>query len=306
MRPSLAETTVLNYLLTLEYLTNALHQSGLARFPSTAFTAAGLIADARGRFQQISDHETLHISFLKSAIGNGATAPCTYTFNLTDPQSFVKTSILLKESSVAMYIGAIPLLTNATNVALASSILAVQARHSAWASAAVVQQTPWSGGFDAQLSLNEGYSLIAPYISKCPPTNPNLGLKTYPPLSASSLVKPATTANGTTATSTTTQNLTSSAFMMSLGPIGTRSEHGRRAPNYLALLSGRSTVYVPINADNTVSVPNNLTGTVFGVVTTTTAPVSNGTAAGFGVSDENVLAGPAILQFPVYAWQRQL
>lgn len=69
---------MLNYALTLEHLENAFYQEAMAKFDQQAFLDAGLPAFARGRFEQVADHEKTHVQFLSTALGDKATQPCTY------------------------------------------------------------------------------------------------------------------------------------------------------------------------------------------------------------------------------------
>jgi hypothetical protein len=106
---------------------------------------------------------------------------------------------------------------------------------------------------------------IVGFIKTCPSTNPALPVKAFPTLTLSS-TKP-----GSKSTLKFDSNSTS--------------------PLYLALFQSIvSTTFLPIDSKKTVTLPaaGKLEGTVYGVVTT----ASNGT-----VSDDNVIAGVAILQF---------
>lgn len=67
------------------------------------------------------------------------------------------------------------------------------------------------------------------------------------------------------------------------------------AKTYMALYTGLTTLYAPIN-DMKVTLPKDIMGTVYGVVTT------NNTA----VSDDNTVAGPAILMFQFGSSVRQM
>ena len=69
---------ILNFALTLEHLENAFYNEALGRFDQGAFERAGFPAFARGRFNQIKNHETTHVQHLTDALGGNAVQPCTY------------------------------------------------------------------------------------------------------------------------------------------------------------------------------------------------------------------------------------
>jgi rubrerythrin len=74
----LLETEILNFALTLEHLENAFYTQGLQKYTQEDFVDAGLPTWARGRWNQIAQHETTHVSFLESVLGDEAVQPCTY------------------------------------------------------------------------------------------------------------------------------------------------------------------------------------------------------------------------------------
>ena len=69
---------VLNFALMLEHLENAFYNQGLGRYNQQAFENAGFPAFARGRYNQLRQHEGTHVQFLTSALGGNAVQPCTY------------------------------------------------------------------------------------------------------------------------------------------------------------------------------------------------------------------------------------
>jgi hypothetical protein len=109
--------------------------------------------------------------------------------------------------------------------------------------------------------LNEVYTLAAAFITSCPSTNPALPVKAFP-----SATFPAKTTPGATVPVTFTSNSTT--------------------PLFVAFYTGLSQEFAPIK-DGKVTIPADLKGQVYAVVT------SNGTV----VTDDNIVAGPAILGF---------
>jgi rubrerythrin len=74
----LLDIQILNFALTLEHLENAFYTQGLQKYSQEDFIGAGLPTWARGRWDQIAAHESTHVSFLESVLGDQAVKPCTY------------------------------------------------------------------------------------------------------------------------------------------------------------------------------------------------------------------------------------
>ncbi|KAG9049728.1 hypothetical protein FS837_009262 [Tulasnella sp. UAMH 9824] len=261
-RPS--DTDILQYALTLEHLENAFYREALAKFDEKDFTDAGLPDFARKRFVQISEHEKTHVDFLSTALGDIAVKPCEYSFPYDDPKSFAGLSMVLEGVGTSAYTGAAQFIENKDYLTAAASVLATEARHAAWVSAAVNKGDPWSGPFDVPLDLDQVFSLAAAFITSCPDSNPKLPVKAFPVLSFS----PATPYPGDSV------------------QLSYDSSSGKK--EYFAVFTGLTTIFVPISDDKKVTIPSDAVGTVYGVVTTSNEKVS----------DDNTVAGPVIMIFP--------
>lgn len=73
------DDTILNFALTLEHLENAFYSGALSTFTQEDFLSSGLPVWARGRFEEIAEHEKTHVEFLTAALGENATEPCNYS-----------------------------------------------------------------------------------------------------------------------------------------------------------------------------------------------------------------------------------
>jgi len=256
------DVEILNYALTLEYLEAAFYKGALAKFNAAAFKKAGYPSWVRGRFEQIAEHEAEHVTFLAGALGDAATKACEYSFPYTDPKSFVALSSVLENGGVSAYLGAAQFITTKAYLTAAGSILTTEARHQGWVNSAVAKQSAWSKAFDTPLDFDQIYSIVAPFITSCPSSNPALPAKAFPAASF--------TLSGKTLSLTFTPS--SSA----------------KGPYYLALYSGLDIAYYKISDDKKVTLPAGLQGTIFGVITT----------SGSAIDDSNTVAGPVILSFP--------
>ncbi|KAJ7582715.1 ferritin-like domain-containing protein [Mycena floridula] len=261
--PAITDTTVLQYALTLEHIENAFYAGALAKFDDSAFTNAGMSSTARPRFAQIGAHEAAHVAFLSKAIGDSATKPCTYNFPYTDPKSFAALAMLMHFTGVGVsaYTGAAQYITTPGYLTAAASVLATEARHAAWVASAINKQQPWSGALDVPLDLDQVYTLAAQFITSCPDSNPSLPVKAFPAL---------TLGTGSAGDSVAVTYNTSAV--------------NATGNSYVAFFTGLSVEYAQVQ-DMKVTIPKDLVGTVYAVLT----------SSGDAVSDNNTLAGVAVL-----------
>lgn len=258
--PAITDVEILNYALTLEYLEDAFYSGALARFDDAAFSDAGL---DRSAFVEIAAHEAQHVSFLAGALGEKATAACTYSFPYTDVKSFASLSAVIEGVGVTAYLGAAGLISNKAYLTAAGSILTTESRHAAYV-ASEIGGSPWSGPEDTPLSISEVFSIAGAFIKTCPATNP-AAPKTFPAITVTGDAKP--------------DSKISLTF---------EHEHHEGHELYVAFFHGLDTVFAPYNEESkTVKLPKDVgTGTVYAVITTQSSGA---------VSDETIVAGPAIL-----------
>jgi rubrerythrin len=271
-RAAPTDIDILQYALTLEHLENSFYSGALTQFDDAAFQAAGYQPWVRERFQQIADHEATHVAFLSGALGDAATKACNYTFPYTDPKSFAALSAVLEGVGVTAYLGAAKFITTPAYLTAAAAILTIETRHVAWVQSAVMTNAAWSGPFETPLDLDDVYSLAAPFITSCPDTNPTLPVKAFPALN-------------TTTTPAPGESVTFSFNATSAGG----------APLYAAFFSGLSTEFAPLDASLSATVPADLIGTVYVVIST------NNTV----VTDDSTVAGPTIFEFRLPETARQ-
>lgn len=259
------DVVILNYALTLEHLENAFYRDSLATYDAAAFQAAGYPAWVRQRFVEIGGHEKAHVDFLSTALGDQATAECTYNFGVTDVNSFIATSVLLEGIGESAYLGAAQNITNPAYLTAAGSILTVESRHAGWVASSVQDGDGFPAPFSTPLNFNQTYSLAAPLITSCPSTNPALPVKAFPAATVSGKV-----CGGKTITI---------------------SGEGVQSGQYAAFLTGLNVYYAQIGDNGSVQVPQEVKyGRVYIVVT-----------SGQSVSDDTTIAGPAVADIPLSA-----
>ena len=188
--PAITDADILNYALTLEHLEDTFYRQGLANFTADQFAAAGFDATFYTNLKQVSTDETTHVAFLTAALtAAGATpvAECTYNFGALTPATFVATASILEGVGVSAYLGAAADIMSAAYLTAAGSILTVESRHSSYIRASL-KESPFPSPFDVPLTLNEVYTLAAPFIVSCPASNPKLPVKVRLHLSATRFI----------------------------------------------------------------------------------------------------------------------
>ena len=134
---------------------------------------------------QIGKTEATHASLLMGALAQAGAKPvkqCEYDFSaaLGDPETLLATAGILENVGVSAYLGAAPLVQDAKILAVAGSILTIEARHQ---SAIRVFQGAEAipSAFDVPLGLRSVFSLAAPFIASCPDGS-NLVVEAFPEL----------------------------------------------------------------------------------------------------------------------------
>lgn len=279
--PTVTDADILNYALTLEHLEDTFYREGLANFTADQFASAGFDATFYANLKEVSSDETTHVSFLTAALtAAGATpvAACTYDFGALTPATFVATASILEGVGVSAYLGAAADIMSAAYLTAAGSILTVESRHSSYIRASL-GESPFPSPFDVPLTLDEVYTLAAPFIVSCPSTNPTLPVKAFPMLTSAptngnitvgstiTLLTPGsviTAADGTSQIYAAFITVTGPVFALATAVTGGFSVTVPMAPNGTAPISGQT--YVVLTGCNTT------------------------------VTDDTVAAGPAVFE----------
>ena len=177
--PAITDADILNYALTLEHLEDTFYREGLANFTEEMFSAAGFDSTFYANLKEVSSDETTHVAFLTAALTKAGATPvaaCSYNFGVTDVKSFIETASILEGVGVSAYLGAAADIMSAAYLTAAGSILTVESRHSSYIRASL-GESPFPSPFDVPLTLDEVYTLAAPFITSCPSNNPTLPVK---------------------------------------------------------------------------------------------------------------------------------
>lgn len=281
----------MNYALTLEHLEAAFYNTSIGQLSTADFEAAGLNDTDRNQIYSIGLDEAQHVAFLEEALGDDAVKPCTYNFStVTDVQSMLATARLLEGVGISAYLNAAGYIANKTYLGAAGAILTVEARHQSALNAIASANNTVPASYDTPLNFTGVYSLAAAYIESCPT---DLGIQPFPGLTIS-LNQTNSTADAGNATSAAAALPVSfypgdvlNVQQASNASNSTSGEANSTVAQYVAIISGPLTpVFLLLNqANNTVTLPSNITGGQFYAVLT---------SSNDAVTDDNTIAGPAI------------
>ena len=226
-----------------------------------------------GNLMEVSHDETTHVKFLTTALKKAGAKPvkeCEYDFSAaTDVDSFLATASVLEGVGVSAYLGAAASIMDKMYLTAAGSILTVESRHSAYIRSGL-DQSPFPAAFDVPLTLNEVYTLAAPFIKSCPASNPKLPVKAFPTLTLDMASAPMPVKAGSEVTlksSTKCSGAVYAAFITVTGPV------------FTMLTAVDDMTYK-------VTIPAGVSGQSYVVLT----------KSNDAVTDDSVKAGPAIVE----------
>lgn len=274
---------ILNFALSLEHLLDAFYTSGLSRVDEGAFASAGFERDrVRQGYLQIQTNGRRHIDNLLGEIARSNIKPigaCNYAFPFANAREFVDLSEAIQSLAVTTYATSLSRIGDQFARVLGAH-LGVESRQSAWLSSFAKRDDLWDTSFETPTHLNYTWSIARLFVINCPPSNSEetlpAKLKNYPVLTLNDIVHPG--------------DRTPLVFDPAL------VHDGRYL--FAGLLSGKDTAFVPIETDGDgrhfIRVPKDMRNK--GPVWICIVQGSDGHAPA-GVTDENTVAGPAIVMF---------
>lgn len=267
-----SDGVILNYALTLEHLEHAFYDEALAKFSQADFAAAGYDNVFYTNLKSIAADEASHVQFLTGALTAAGVKPVvanTYDFGFNDIKTFLTLSGVLEGVGVSAYLGAAQYIADATYLTAAGSILTTEARHSSYIrSEEKPQLSPFATPYDIPLDFNEVVTLAAPFIKAIAPENGPLPVKGFPAIAAA----PGAGKAGDKIALTVASGVDAAAayFITVTGPVDAMLE------------KTSATAY-------TITIPSSplVAGQSYVVLTKEANKV---------VTDDNIVAGPAIIQ----------
>jgi hypothetical protein len=156
-----SDLDILNFALTLEYLETD--------FYTVKAKSVGLSGAAKAIATSFGEEEAAHVAGLTSAIkaaGGQPAAKPTFSFPVTNQAGFLKLAYVLENTGVGAYNGAGPSLSNKQYLAVAGSIVQIEARHAATIAQLTGDMITPDGAFDKPLSKAQVLAKAGPLIKK--------------------------------------------------------------------------------------------------------------------------------------------
>jgi rubrerythrin len=169
---------ILNYALTLERLEATFYRRVLDRFSQAEFENADffdglgsyLRRNAYENFQRISEHENTHVTTLIEVItqlGGRPVPRSEYDFGITSVASAVKTAMVLENTGVRAYDGAIAHIKRASLLTAGATIATVEARHAAYLNL-LNRVVPFPKAFDKAVAPRAICKAVQAFITDSP------------------------------------------------------------------------------------------------------------------------------------------
>jgi hypothetical protein len=185
----------------------------------------------------------------------------------TDVPSFLSLASLIENVGVSAYAGAAQYISSPDYLTVAAVILSTEARHQAWENSAVLNAQPWSTAYDTPLGLDMVYTIASAFITSCPDSNAALPVKAFPAL-------------------TVTGNPGDNVKFTFDDP--------HTSTNYAIFYSGLGSEAVQLDQNDMATIPSTLQGIYYVLVSTASSASA--------VTNDNIVAGPAILESTFSAW----
>ncbi len=184
------DVDILNFALRLERLEAAFYTQGLAKFGPGDFANSGFVkafgplgGGVYPLFQAIQQHEVTHVSQLSAVItqlGGTLAPPDCYAFSqygsdlttLKSVDSFIAVAMVLENTGVSAYDGAIALVQSPTIRTAAATIATVEARHASYLNL-LNGVSPFPAAFDTAATAADILTAASKFISNCGAFPPN-------------------------------------------------------------------------------------------------------------------------------------
>lgn len=167
--------------LTAEHLESTFYNQGLQKFHQSDFAAIGVSGSSYQSLKMVAATESTHVTALTAAIKAAGASPvqaCSYKFGFTNAMGMVTTANQLEAVGLSAYLGAAPLINSSMVLSTAATIATVEARHQAFLRIAA-QSMPVPNAFDTPLGPRGVFTIASQFITSCPQGS-NLNIQSFP------------------------------------------------------------------------------------------------------------------------------
>lgn len=159
---SMNDVDILNFALTLEYLEAAFYSEAAKQVPGLSGELAGYVKAFGGEEQ---DHVDALSGAIKDLGGKPVEAPgVDFGDAFSSTESFLELAITFEDTGVSAYNGAAPMIDSKDLLAVAGSIVQVEARHAAAVRHAAGEPAA-PNAFDPTLGEDEVLKAVQPFIA---------------------------------------------------------------------------------------------------------------------------------------------
>ncbi|GJJ08378.1 hypothetical protein Clacol_002592 [Clathrus columnatus] len=165
--------------LNQEYIELDLFYYGYSRFSRQDFQNAGLNDDDRYLIKFMGDQELGHARAISNLAGDGnATQPCNYSYPFNDVRGFIDFSQIVTRYGESGTVGFLAKMNSRESSQIINQAINVEARQQM----AFRQFEAMPFDFIPSITQSMQWSLLAPYITECPSSNPRIKWNLFPPL----------------------------------------------------------------------------------------------------------------------------
>ncbi|KAI8817901.1 Rds1 protein [Fimicolochytrium jonesii] len=258
----------LNLGLNFELLELELFNLGIDIFVPKEWEDAGYGASFVDDLKFMRDQEVQHAAVLQQILKGKGAKPCEYQFpKFETVDEFLNFSSIVTSVGEAGYLGFTFQLNNRSSILTSNQIFTTEARQNArFRSARKLNSL--NANFDTPLTESQSYTLNAPYIKKCPDTNPPIPYTVFPQL-----------------------NATISKDQKSVTFYWDKKEEKKDQQVHVAWVNQLAVTFTDLKEDGSADIPDGVIGNTFGIITSKARTDKKGPF----VRDSDVIAGPVAL-----------
>jgi len=304
----------LNLALNQEWIELDLFHYGLAKFSPAEFEAAGLTPNYQFLIEFMADQEVAHATLLSNILQGKGAKRCKYKYDFETVSQFLDFCQKLTRFGEAGVYGFLPHLDSRPSAQVLLQSITTEARQQ-MAFRQFKGLFPMPVDFETGITQSMAWTLLSPYISSCPASNPRIEWQHFPQLyidnnpNSSFLGKAAVSTNRTSLSEPgRTVNLTWKAPGERVGYDGLYTTNSTAGPaKYVAWISQLNTTYTALTlkknttgstiqpggfvlGNNTAAIVND---TMFIAITDSNLYV---TPYNLSMLNSHIVAGPALYQ----------